>query len=432
VKQVSPAVALVKIDRKPQTSVFTLSVNGTMTQREDTVRGVRLGLSFPPTQTFGMLYSGRGVQLKIDELGNRLEITGEQNIPATLAGSPLMFLDPLPPDGQTRWETSQQTTYVEKADRRDDPFSRYRYLPSSPFRPRADEVPGKTYPAVEHVTYSLIKTEGDLVTISKQYELKTQDKPPTLHMTGSGTIEFDHKAGLPKSMTYTGNLAVTVKEVTVRMPLQVSYRLSDVREAGGVNRPTSPSRLSPPTESPLPATPAKPAPKEISDAELTQALADLQDASKRPAALTRLAEAVVIEARRGEVTKAIGPLLADESSQLRAVAILGAWGASEDQIPALLKLLSHSEVEVRRETIVLLGKLKDSRAADPLAERLTRLSDRFAAAEALRSLGPAGCSSLSSTRMCSRAARPAASWRISARPTASWLCPSTPRAGTWA
>jgi HEAT repeat protein len=71
------------------------------------------------------------------------------------------------------------------------------------------------------------------------------------------------------------------------------------------------------------------------------------------------------------------------------VKVLAEWGAHKEHVPALLALVAHADPAVRKEVIVLLGKLKDERAIDALVKRLPQLSDRAAASEALRGIGPA-------------------------------------------
>jgi predicted Zn finger-like uncharacterized protein len=110
------------------------------------------------------------------------------------------------------------------------------------------------------------------------------------------------------------------------------------------------------------------------------------DPHKRREAVRKLKETLPDE-RRAEVVKALEPLLndADFFTRRDVIAALGVWG-TKDTVPILLKAMR--EKETRGEAMKALGRLKDERAAEPLAERLEELFDRHDAEEALKSMGP--------------------------------------------
>ncbi len=102
-------------------------------------------------------------------------------------------------------------------------------------------------------------------------------------------------------------------------------------------------------------------------------------------ALSTLKETLPDE-RRAEVVKALEPLLNDTNifTRQEAVDALGVWG-DKDTVPILLKAMR--DKDTRRQAMKALGRLKDERAAEPLAERLEEFFDRHDAAEALKSMG---------------------------------------------
>jgi hypothetical protein len=121
---------------------------------------------------------------------------------------------------------------------------------------------------------------------------------------------------------------------------------------------------------------------------VTRALYRLRSADphKRAEAVRKLKETLPDE-RRAEVVKALEPLLNDTDFFTRrdVIGALGVWG-TRDTVPLLLKVMR--EKETRGEAMKALGRLKDERAAEPIAERLEELSDSHRAAEALKSMGP--------------------------------------------
>jgi hypothetical protein len=122
---------------------------------------------------------------------------------------------------------------------------------------------------------------------------------------------------------------------------------------------------------------------------VTKALFDLKSPSvhRRMEAVRRLKETLPDE-RRGEVTKALEPLVTDSDHFTRewAIEALGVWGTKET-VPVLLKAMNQKET--RGAAITALGRLKDERAIEPIAERLEDFFDRRPASEALKKMGPA-------------------------------------------
>lgn len=90
---------------------------------------------------------------------------------------------------------------------------------------------------------------------------------------------------------------------------------------------------------------------------------------------------------RAEVVKAMESLLNDDDFFMRQSAIeaLGIWG-NRDTVPILLKAMK--DKKTRGDTIKALGRLKDERAAEPIAEQLEDVFHRDVAAEALKQMGP--------------------------------------------
>jgi HEAT repeat protein len=123
---------------------------------------------------------------------------------------------------------------------------------------------------------------------------------------------------------------------------------------------------------------------------LAQALDDLKstDRHRRRSACHQLAELKPNE-RQAEVAKALEPLLDDNDGFLRkdCLKALAVWGTKET-VPLLIKQLNDSDTFYRNDVIEVLGKMKDERAVEPIAARLTEFFDRRHASEALQQMGP--------------------------------------------
>jgi HEAT repeat protein len=127
---------------------------------------------------------------------------------------------------------------------------------------------------------------------------------------------------------------------------------------------------------------------------LNEALDYIKDnnVSKRYAGAQWLSRGPRDRARQDEVARTLLPILADPNPQIRLASVkaLSMW-ATRDQVPPLIDLLNNDDAgsnEQRQIAIQTLGRLKDERAAGPLAQRLTNFFDREHAAKALQEMGP--------------------------------------------
>lgn len=140
-----------------------------------------------------------------------------------------------------------------------------------------------------------------------------------------------------------------------------------------------------------PGLPPKVEKKPLTEEDITDLLREIKnpDGFKARAAIDRLAQAEATAKRRNEVAKALEPLATgqDHFTRLAALKALETWGV-KDNVPGLLKLVSHEDVFARMGVMTVLGKLKDERAADALAARLPEFGDRRHAADALKAIGP--------------------------------------------
>jgi HEAT repeat protein len=125
------------------------------------------------------------------------------------------------------------------------------------------------------------------------------------------------------------------------------------------------------------------------DLELTQIVMRLKDrnARDRRDAANALTRADANNARRGEVAKALEPLLDDSDLGVRAdgMRALALW-ATQENVPALIAALDKRDL--KRPAMSALGKLKDERAVEPVAKHLLNLGDRAPASQALQAMGP--------------------------------------------
>jgi hypothetical protein len=297
------------------------------------------------------------------------------------------IIEPLSPKGQAPWESGGATLLVQEELEPVGPGGISRLV----------RIKKNNLAATEKISYSLAPGTNNTVLIKKQMEVKTQQMvgdSPRLQMTGEGTIVFDTKLGVPRAMEFRQTLTEVEENLTRKTPMTLTYKLLEGKEReAALAPPASTNQLATGTNRPPTiSNPPKAEPKPLTDAERTQALADLKSArasTKRQAA-ERLAAAPATAKHRDEVLKALAPLLTDTDLFTRSsgAKALGTWG-NNDSVTTLLKMLDDRDFSVRWAVFDALATLQNKRAIEPLAKALATGKDTFRVALALRAFGAA-------------------------------------------
>ncbi len=305
-------------------------------------------------------------QIHVDSTGNIQERSGETKpLPQALGNVEDLVFEPLPPHNQSAWVAEGECVIWQS-----------RFVPLAP-RSRMGRMEQTSFSAHEKTSYHLLSTEHGTVQIQKHYELKTQESlagEPRMQLTGDGTITFDSTLGLPRSMEFNGVFTETTTNTTLRTPITLSYHLLEGQEK---------------TKALEPPTPAKVEPKELTPAELRNALIDLKsaDSGRKQLATATLAGAKPAEPR-SEVVSALVSALSDSNWAVRqnAARALGVWATTEAFQP-LVKVLDDTQFSVRWAAIEALGGQKDFQSADALAKHMTHGEDISQVGQALRAIG---------------------------------------------
>jgi HEAT repeat protein len=119
-----------------------------------------------------------------------------------------------------------------------------------------------------------------------------------------------------------------------------------------------------------------------------QVAADLKsdERNRRNAAIDYLANNSVVESERPTIATALNGVLGTSEVSDNAMRAVEKW-ATADNVPTLIKAIGDDQFPHRKRAMALLGRLKDVRAAEPLAEKLVT-NERRDAADALIALGP--------------------------------------------
>ncbi len=205
-----------------------------------------------------------GGRLLIDQFGRISHSVGETDLPMLQGQLGRFGIEPLSADGLKTWQESQVASIV-KVVRSPTTPRRYRsplerLYGRSPYGfGGSSEQKVEIQPIVEQVDYEVIKENSDIVEIKKTYHLETMQEagePTRLVVAGTGTLVFDKRAGMPRSMRYQGTFALADGDQTVRVPITIvcQYKKLEDTETARANRPPA-RRIT------TPSTPRKTAPR---------------------------------------------------------------------------------------------------------------------------------------------------------------------------
>ena len=326
--------------------------------------------------------------VETDPLGRVHEISGDKSpLPGFMGPLSIMVFEQLPSTQRKTWSNTFAISIEISEENNNDfgprqPFGPRFRPPGFPGFPNApdNEVQRSTrIPGTVRVVYTLQESVGHLLKFKKDFELEAREQPgdkPRVKLTGSGIVTFDTRAGVPRSLDYSGALVENEHNKTTRLPIKLTYTLID--GAGGR------------AEIARVAVVAQEPSQRLSKEEIDQCLADLKtaNAGARSLAAARLQRAIPLQERKDAVVTVLAAMLKEKDpfSRKQAVDTLGTW-AGPETVPLLIQCLEESALLVKLAAIDALGKLKDERAAQPLAKLITQPGPRVQAAKALQSLG---------------------------------------------
>jgi hypothetical protein len=280
-----------------------------------------------------------------------------------------------PEDARAQWEESGKTTITLKRSDERFPFPRPPFSRPS-FGPFADRDEGERFEARERSEYKRDEPRDNMVVIHKSYDLKTtqlHDDQPRLALTGEVAITFDLAMGLPTSLTGQYKLIHHTENTTQRTPISISAKLLSDEEMIRLEAETSAAAGRIP----------------LDDQTLDELLSDMAaaEAFRVQHAAVKL-ERAEPQSRREEVARALVPLLASVEKLTRQTGAraLAVWGTSET-LPALVKALDDEFLTVPQAALEGLGRLKDTRAIEPIVGLIRAGKHRTEAVQALSAMG---------------------------------------------
>jgi hypothetical protein len=366
---------------------MTLNARGGLSRFHQPKPGVlpRAGVGLIGRPSFPLQAAAEQNEVRIDTLGRIQRRQSHANLPLGLGPFVLLVIDPLDSGGKNTWHHEDKQIVVEEAE--PDPFAgmfgpgafgRFPIGPSR-LRPRS-ETPSRTEFEIRHRVMYRLRPEADgQRTIEKRIELTSVeqvDNQPRWQLTADGELAFDLKLGLPRAFSFTGEKTEIVAGRPQRLPVTFEYKLLEGEERERVLNPppVKPVELKPPTEEEIAkAITALDSPNKFAKKDAAKLLARAQP-NDQHAQVARLLEQNVDEG--------------DHHTRQAVVEALGVWG-DKDSVPLLIQRLAHDDVFTRKAVIQALGKLKDPRAAEPIASLLPDSLQQAEASQALQAIGPA-------------------------------------------
>lgn len=371
--------------RTVASNVFGLNLRGTLMPKRDPSIPFRppmygSGGSYPRWSM--PVYLNEGLDIQFDERGQLLRLSGDYALPIPLGTLAQAFVEVLPAKPDSKWESTDNLAVL------DEPFSlgpALSFIPLQPYGMSSYVGPmgsrGNQYalvPVTRKLRYE-IKSSSSQVTIAKRLSLDSQlqfGSEPRISASGEGEFVLNQESGLLLRAELQCKAVANSDTVTRRSTVVLKLKLLEGAEREAALQAA-------PNPSPRPA-------KKLTGEEVQKLMEDLKsnENSTRSMAASKLQTAELAEVPPGLLELMTG-FLNQEDSMLRSAAakVIADYGTTE-QVPALLKLLKDSENSSHYNIIRGLGRLKDKRAAEPLAALIASgSSDAYQAVEALSKIG---------------------------------------------
>ncbi|MCU0784754.1 MAG: HEAT repeat domain-containing protein [Verrucomicrobia bacterium] len=376
--------------RRIGSNLFSLSFRGQL--RPKPIPGQPPMMNFyrpgypTPMSSYLSRFTGEPMELVVDDSGVVVRQAGDMTLPAPLGQLMLSLVEPFPADAASGWDSEREVNVL------DDP------LVQGPATIFLNSVPnyGGYYPgrAAQGVLSARQKTKfrvtavtPESVTLQKTLALDSRmltGNEPRISASGEGQIVFDRKVGVPKHVELQCKTLVVTDNVTRRSGITFRWELLDGTEREAVVNP-------PP---PRPAESVKLSPDEL--AKLVEKIKS-DDTEARLSAARQLTSSR-IESPSAELISLMAGLAGDRDDTVRSAALtLLANHGAHDHVPLLVKALGTTDSGLRSTIIRGLGRLKDKRSAEALAELVAtgpgeqlqyNSSRNTEAADALARIGP--------------------------------------------
>ena len=210
-----------------------------------------------------------------------------------------------------------------------------------------------------HTIWNTTTSSSESVIFKKKVSLESLLRTggePRLTASSESVLTFNRAAGFFEKIETLGDVSSQTETASRKAKVTFKCRLLTGAESAAV--------LNPPP----------PAPRILSSADLEKVVADLKspELETRRGALRQL-NGIEIQSPSPELVDLVGAMAldSDQFTRMTAANFLSTH-ATSNQVPVLLKLLKDSDWSAGQPAIKALGRLKDERAIQPLADLMAR------------------------------------------------------------
>ena len=298
-------------------------------------------------------------ELVFDEHGNTARQAGDASLPIPLGQLLSSLILKLPNEPVSSWEAEQEVFVLDEplllgpAPVFPSTMGGMGYQPFYPGRGSQGVLAAR-----QHTQVKMTEVTAATVTLEKKATLKTicyTGKEPRVSSTTEGRLIIDTATGWPKTIEMKCNTIVLTENLSRRTALNLKWQLLEGAERDAALVPPSEQKPSPPDWTKL----------------MNQL--DSDDNFKRETAARQLTMSVNQSiAPPPELLPALAKLENDGSEAVRQAVftVLAGFGTT-DHVPLLLKgLRNPDDAGIRLACAKGLGRLKDPRAVEPLADLL--------------------------------------------------------------
>ncbi len=394
-RRVTPAVAYIRVWGNSGGRLHNISYTASFSESQQR-SGSRMGRGFamPPMPSFPSHTSDQG-KLVVNSLGEVLEFSGKEQLPAVLGPVGTFFLEPLDAHSETEWQTESETN-LQRIKRDDNspfggPFGGRRSFGGPPGFPdpfgrdREDEVI-ETIPASEKTTYRVENTLNNKISLAKSYEFTATRTNGEMYMNirGNGTVVFDTERGMPSSMEFNTRIQQKDGGNSVDVPVKITYTLRSVEEIQRERDQAEADRKKQELEKSTPNP-------ELVNEVLAQIKAQ-EGGSGAFVPLNRLNQLAVVDSRRDEVIRVMKNHMSNSNNIVKKLATeVFCLYATVEHLPELRKVLEDKDglmMDARKRAFQTIAKVG---TAEDYPTLISLISDSFIRTDvknALISIGP--------------------------------------------
>jgi hypothetical protein len=370
--------------RSEENGQFIITQSGHLGQQE-TWKEQRLqrGIPhFPPPHAFAVphvMSRQPPHEFKTDDRGRILRITGQAPLPYALGDAALLVIEPFAKSTDRTWEFVGNSTVYEREQEQASIFPRFG-------RFAQEQTTITERPLDERLSYRVVSATDGEVTIRKQGHFKSGDESAgaaSREQETTGDVVFDTKRGVISKADLKVVTSLSEGNVTLRVPMQVKYRLLDEAEMA---RRAEEQKAAFAKMAEERAKAEQDAARPLTDDEARELIAALADPKSRRAAAEKLHKKKQADEHREAIAHALDPLLSDSDHGVRDVATqaLKIWATAEN-VSGLVNLVMHED-GLRGRAMEALGPLKDKRGAEAVAALF--VTSRGEARKSLEQMGP--------------------------------------------